>query len=104
MELLLGEGDDLLLVTQNDTGDTALHLAASKGQAAVIQLLLGKDVDTTVRNNGGHTALHTAAFHGHMMIMQLLLGKGAECVILKTTAITREIAFCTSRHSKDTQL
>ncbi|KAK3493505.1 heterokaryon incompatibility protein-domain-containing protein [Neurospora crassa] len=77
VELLLGSGKvDVNL--QNDRGETALHLAASKGHEDVVKLLLdsGK-VDANKQDENGQTALHRAAKrYGHEVVFKLLLDSG----------------------------
>ncbi|KFY08735.1 hypothetical protein V492_05960 [Pseudogymnoascus sp. VKM F-4246] len=59
-------------------GWTVLHLAASYGHEAIVQLLLEKGADVEAKDRDGQTALHLAAEGGHKVVVQLLLEKGAD--------------------------
>lgn len=58
------------LDVRNRHDETPLMMACLKGQLAVVQQLLAKDVDV---NKPGWTPLHYAATRGHLPVMQLLL-------------------------------
>ena len=58
------------------TGHRALHVAASEGHAAVVELLLGAGASLDLTVNGA-TALWYAAQEGHTGIVQLFLDAGA---------------------------
>lgn len=61
------------------SGNTALHIAASKGYAQVVkELLSNKKTDVKARTPSGTTALHLAASNGHQDIVMALLHKGAD--------------------------
>ena len=57
-------------------GDSALHLAARSGQASILALASGVDVDR--RSAAGATPLWLACFHGHREVAELLLARGAQ--------------------------
>ncbi len=57
---------------KDDQGNTALALAASKGDAAVVELLLKNGADASIRNDIGHHALHAAVIKGNLSIVQLI--------------------------------
>ncbi|RLN90567.1 hypothetical protein BBJ28_00015925 [Nothophytophthora sp. Chile5] len=60
-------------------GSTALHLAASMGRAAVVQLLLAGGADVAAVTHGNKfTALHLASSMDHSNVVWLLLGSGAD--------------------------
>ncbi|KAL3872338.1 hypothetical protein ACJMK2_040269 [Sinanodonta woodiana] len=62
------------LLEQNDkNGWTALHHAASKGSAAVIESLLEAGLDITARTNNGCHALHLSAGNGNLTIVKYLI-------------------------------
>jgi ankyrin repeat protein len=64
---------------KDDTGTTALHLAATKGYASIARLLLGAKADVNIRDKWGHTALHYANNSDmHESIVGLLLKAGAD--------------------------
>jgi ankyrin repeat protein len=59
----------------NEENKTALHLAAEKEHASIVELLLSKDgVDVNAQDEY-NTALHDAAAKGHKEIVELLLSK-----------------------------
>jgi len=57
------------------SGETALHFAATKGLEDIAQTLLSLGADISIKNNGGDTALHFAAGRGSITIVQLLIDK-----------------------------
>lgn len=59
------------------TGDTIVHLAASKGDEKLIQNLLARTVNIEVRNKRGVTPLSQAAHRGHKAVVELLISAGA---------------------------
>lgn len=70
--LLNAHGTDLETKARN--GDTALMIAAYKGNKPAVDALLAKKAEP---NRPGWTALHYAAASGHDEIVQLLLDKAA---------------------------
>jgi len=56
-------------------GDTALHVAAAKGDAKEVERLLGEGAGVNATNKDGRTPLHVAA---NEAVAVLLLQKGAE--------------------------
>jgi len=72
---LMANGADLA-ATNDETGETALHVAGRMGQAAVAQLLADGGADMEAREPRGHTPLHSAA--GHPAVVKVLLQAGAE--------------------------
>ncbi|KAJ6110433.1 hypothetical protein N7486_002668 [Penicillium sp. IBT 16267x] len=77
------EGLDQLLTYEDfmrkarRTGDTIVHLAASKGDEKLIQNLLARTVNIQVRNKRGVTPLAQAALRGHIAVVELLISAGA---------------------------
>lgn len=67
-----------LLRVRTLSGDTLLHVAASRGHVALVRYLLtawaGQEVNGG--NNRGRTPLHEAAAQGHDQIVKLLLKAG----------------------------
>lgn len=56
---------------------TALHLGASEGNKAVVQLLLDRHADPQVKDRWGGTALRDAEREGHQQVAALLKSRGA---------------------------
>ena len=67
VKALLHEGAD---VNARDTkGNTALHFAALKGHATVVEVLLAAhNIDVNAENHQGNTPLHFAATAGHIYV------------------------------------
>ena len=72
---LLENGADVNMLDRS--GCTPLHLAASFGHKAIVELLLVKGADIHARVNGS-TALHLAAEKKHIEVVELLLANGAK--------------------------
>ena len=67
------------LSTMDTTGLTPLHLAASKGYADIVLILLNYRAQVnTPSTRGGNTPLHFAAAGNHHQVVQLLIEQGAE--------------------------
>lgn len=61
----------------DDYGQTALDLAASAGDEAVVHVLLEEGANVSISDKRGRTALFRAAVKGHETVARLLLGAGA---------------------------
>ncbi|KAK4206391.1 ankyrin repeat-containing domain protein [Rhypophila decipiens] len=83
-----GHGDIVHLLTEHGTGfssddtdtrsgETALHLAASQGQADIVEHLIGAGFNVNAITNGGVTPLQLAAKSGNAMTVLALLQRGA---------------------------
>ncbi len=57
---------------------TALHCAATHGDAELVGLLLERNADVDARSARGVTPLHCAAFNGRLAASQLLVARGAD--------------------------
>jgi uncharacterized protein len=67
--------------TQNEDGDTALHIAALFKKFDCLKTLLRAGADVHAQNNRGETALHCAAINtlvGGVECLKVLLGAGAD--------------------------
>jgi hypothetical protein len=53
-------------------GKTALHLAAERGQIAIVDVLLQRDLDPSLPDSDGRTALHVAVEKNHPDLVQML--------------------------------
>jgi ankyrin repeat protein len=58
--------------------NTPLHIAAEKGDLAIVQLLLQKGAKSSTKNDSGQTPLGLACEKGNETLVRLLLDKGAE--------------------------
>lgn len=76
--VLLEEGPNVKVNEKNNTGDSALHLAAERVDQAVAEILLAQGAMVDVKNDRGRTPLHWAANGGHQGIVELLLRGGAK--------------------------
>ena len=72
--------------TASEYGETALMLAAFKGNMELVQRLLAEGA--SVNRIGGWTPLHYAAAEGHNEIVKLLLEKGARVNVQTYSGIT----------------
>lgn len=72
---LLDYGADIAATDR--TGKSALHLAATRGDAATMTLLLSRGADKRAVSRIGETPLHLAASTGHCATVQTLLDNGA---------------------------
>lgn len=68
--LLIGFGADVHHI--GGSGITALHLAASRGFAGLVRLLLARGVDRALRSEDGQTAADIARERGHLDTVHLL--------------------------------
>ncbi|MEM8781217.1 MAG: glyoxalase superfamily protein [Planctomycetota bacterium] len=58
---------------------TALHLAAAKGQAEIVRLLLERGADANARDRGDHAyPMHFAAESGHLDVVRALIRAGGD--------------------------
>ena len=62
----------------DNSGKTALMIAAEKGHKEMVKALIAANVDVTVKENSGYTALHYAAGEGKTEMVPQLLAKGAK--------------------------
>ena len=66
------------IVARDKEGYTALHIAAQKGQDAIIRMLLDAGADVNGRDGYGATPLHNAVSNNRNSATALLLEAGAE--------------------------
>jgi ankyrin len=62
---------------QSDTGWTALHDAANKGSAVIVEYLLEHQANVNARDNDGIIALHLSCINNHPSTARLLINAGA---------------------------
>lgn len=87
VEVLIAEGADIN-AAQGD-GMTALHWAASHGNAEMASLLVGHGADITAGTRvGSHTPVHVAASRAHSEVVRVLLEAGADPAARTSTGAT----------------
>ncbi|XP_048960175.1 ankyrin repeat and death domain-containing protein 1A isoform X14 [Canis lupus dingo] len=92
LDFLVGSGCDHSVKDKPfypQEGNTALHLAASRGHLAVLQRLVDIRLDLEEQNTKGLTALHAAAEGVHADCVQLLLEAGSS-----VNALTQKKQSC----------
>lgn len=77
--ILIDNGADL--DARNSSGMTALHYAASTGNAGFVSLLIHRGADVNQRDTRGATALHWSVFEGFQYTAMLLVGHHADQTI-----------------------
>ncbi|XP_006116571.2 ankycorbin isoform X2 [Pelodiscus sinensis] len=60
-------------IKQDSEGKTAFHLAAAKGHAECLRIMMTHGVDVTAQDGTGHTALHLAVKNSHLDCIKRLL-------------------------------
>jgi len=58
-------------------GDPPLHIAARRGHAPIVRLLLERGADPNASDADGRTAMHMAAWRGHLDVIRALAAGGA---------------------------
>ena len=77
LEPLLGKEGSERPDAVNESGWTALMLAATRGHAETVAWLLGCGAAVNPQDQYQNTALHWAAIHGHVAVVQELARYGA---------------------------
>jgi ankyrin repeat protein len=85
-EILIAYGADLSLVTSDNGGLTALHLASSRGHSDIVALLLRqaataggrRSIDVNAVDLNGRTAVDYCAYYGHTSCLEALLAAEAD--------------------------
>lgn len=81
-KLKLLEAKGLSMKQLQNAGNTALHLAAEKGDLALLERLTSFDIDVNTKNDAGYTALHIAAMKSkNDAMLKFLMSKGADKTI-----------------------
>jgi len=83
---------------QEETGNTALHIAAAAGHVEVVHYLIACEVDINIQNKKKETALKVAAYNGNHRVAQLLIGAKAE---YRNSTLSLGLKAAKSKDSKD---
>lgn len=75
---LLADSSRAGINAQQVDGTSALHLAAIRGDRALVQLLLGSGATVDIKDMIGSTPFHWAVSHRHITVVKLLLKEGAD--------------------------
>jgi tetratricopeptide (TPR) repeat protein len=109
IELLIRHGvdvnaTDLVAKDPRPSPDTALLLAAERGHAKIVQILLETpDIDIEHKGSNGMTALFVAFSCGRVKIVELLLRHGANAKVEENgLTITTLLHQAASRHDPET--
>jgi len=62
----------------SNSGKSAIHLAAERGQNSVLRLLLNRLPDANIRDGSGRSALHLAMENNQIETVKLLIGLGSQ--------------------------
>lgn len=63
----------ILLCSQNNENETALHCAAQYGHSEVVAVLLEELTDPTIRNSKLETPLDLAALYGRLRVVKMII-------------------------------
>ena len=70
------------------TGQTLLHLAASRGFSNLVEALIQRDVSLDAQDVNGYTALHFAVIHGSQCCARQIVNAGADLSIVSKMGYT----------------
>lgn len=88
-EHILIKTEELNINQYDEDGLCAIHWAADRGNAQILELLLKHGADVNVQDSeGGQTALHYAASCGHLECVRILLKYNADRVICDANSAT----------------
>ena len=82
VKLLLDAGG-LMLISQDNDGNTPLYWAAYNGHLEIVKLLLDNHADANLQNNDGKAPLDAAKEKGQSAIIELLRQQLAQTIELK---------------------
>lgn len=100
----LGAGADIN--QRNDTGRSALLIAARHGKLPAVEALVQAGADINLQDKNGDTALHLAAVNTHRPVVEFLLRHGANAKTRNNNHLTALGAVETSlgRYAEDRDL
>lgn len=76
VEHLLNVGSKNLLISRDNDLRNALHIAASEGHVALVEILIKNGLDVEAKDKNGQSPLFLASQAGHLQIATLLLKEG----------------------------
>lgn len=80
-QLLHSCGEKVNIDKPNEEGETMLHIACSKGQFEIVQLLVAAGASVNKANSRGQTSLHISASRLQADITKFLLDNGADVML-----------------------
>jgi ankyrin repeat protein len=83
---------------------TALHFAAVRNHAQILELLLAKGANPDPADSAGETPLFCAAYRGRLESMKLLLAKGAKVDARTSSGWTPLMAAASEGHEQAVRL
>jgi rRNA processing protein Krr1/Pno1 len=86
----LVEKDTKALAETDESGDTALHIAAHEGYIKLTRYLLQKGANPNQQNKAGSTPLHKAASKGNIAVTEILLEHNADANIKNNSGLLPE--------------
>jgi len=86
----LVEKDTKALTETDESGDTALHIAAHEGYIKLTRYLLQKGANPNQQNKAGSTPLHKAASKGNIAVTEILLEHSADANIKNNSGLLPE--------------
>lgn len=88
------------LNSENELGQTALHIACSKGNDCIVENLLACGrIDINKQSDNGYTALHFACCNGHGNVIEILLDNGA-AINIRSYLDETIVDVASKRHAK----
>lgn len=92
-------GHNINLNEMTSGKETALSLAANKGQKAVATLLIKARVNLNLANNFGYTPLHFAIANNHLSIARELIAAGADVNVKDWVGVTPLMLAASGGHA-----
>jgi len=97
-EMLNEPGTTVINARDITTGETGLHIAASRRDALWVRFLLQKGADPNIRDNKGLTPLQIAATLGEVEAVEELIKRGAQVDVADSQGETPLIAAVHQRN------
>ena len=107
VKLLLERGAGVntrIVGPHNRDGHSALMVAATRGDVAIVQALVDAGADVDARNEKHETAMLFAASNGHASVVQVLLQSGADWRSKNVWGYTPRMAASMNGHKEVTRM